>query len=230
MTLPFFLIDFENVQPKALNRLQPGEARIKVFLGQHQSKLMLDLVQALQPFGKDAEYIQIQGSGPDAVDFHIAFYIGRLAATHPGSSFTIVSKDRGFDPMVKHLGTLGISCRRLPEIPETLNQRSVVPGKKASVAVLKKAAKIPATTALTKPGVVQTAAKPAPATTTRARATQVVAWLQKVSRPAKLATLRSSIRARFTPPLDDKQVDAVLQSLKGSKKIAVEGTKVTYTL
>jgi hypothetical protein len=71
---------------------------------------------------------------------------------------------------------------------------------------------------------------PSTATTTRARAAQVVAWLQKSSRPATLAKLRSSIRARFTPALDDRQVDAVIQSLQGSGKIAVVGTKVTYAL
>jgi len=234
MTTPFFLIDFENVQPKALDRLQPGSARIKVFLGQHQSRLMLELVQALQPFGKDAEYIQIQGSGPDAVDFHIAFYIGRLAAAHPGASFTIVSKDRGFDPLIKHLGTLGIACRRLPEIPEPGNApaTTTAPAKKAPrQAAAKKATKpAPASPPAAKPALVAKAAKPATVTTTRARAALVVAWLLKVSKPTKLATLRSSIRARFTPPLDDKQVDAVLQSLKGSKKIAIDGAKVTYTL
>ena len=242
MTTPFFLIDFENVQPKALNRLQPETARIKVFLGQHQSKLMLELVQALQPFGKDAEYIQIQGSGPDAVDFHIAFYIGRLAASHPGTSFTIVSKDRGFDPLVKHLGTLGIACKRVPEIPDATTGAIATPAKAkpAKQAPAKKATKKltiivdpPTSAAAVKPTVAPTkTAKPAtaPATTAKARATLVVAWLQKGSKPASLATLRSTIRARFNPPLDDKQVAAVIQSLKDSKKIAVVGTKVTFAL
>lgn len=241
MTTPFFLIDFENVQPKALNRLQPGTARIKVFLGQHQSKLMLELVQALQPFGKDAEYIQIQGSGPDAVDFHIAFYIGRLAASHPGASFTIVSKDRGFDPLVKHLGTLGIACKRVAEIPDTTTGAIVAPkAKPAKQAPTKKATK--KLTIIVDPPTAATAVKPtvaptktvkpatAPATTAKARATLVIAWLQKASKPATLATLRSTIRARFNPPLDDKQVAAVIQSLKDSKKITVVGTKVTYAL
>ena len=112
MSKPYVLIDFENVQPKTLDRLQPGSVRIKVFLGQHQNRLMLELVQALQPFGADAEYIAIQGSGPDAVDFHIAFYIGRLAAEDPGATFTIISRDKGFDPLVRHLVGLGIPCQR----------------------------------------------------------------------------------------------------------------------
>ena len=241
MTTPFFLIDFENVQPKALGRLQPGAARIKVFLGQHQSRLMLELVQALQPFGKDAEYIQITGSGPDAVDFHIAFYIGRLASAHPGAGFTIVSKDRGFDPLVRHLETLGIACRRLPEIPESAAPAPLKAKAAKQSAAAKKAAKkfiasvdppAPAPAPAAKATVVAAPPKLATstATTTRARATAVVAWLRKSSRPATLAKLRSSIRARFTPPLDDTQVDAVIQSLRGSGTIAIAGTKVTYVL
>ena len=229
MTTPFFLVDFENVQPKALGRLQPGAARIRVFVGQHQSRLTLELAQALQPFGKDAEYVQIQGSGPNAADFHIAFYIGRLAAAHPGVSFTIVSKDRGFDPLVRHLGTLGVACRRLPELPELASAAATpAPAKKTP------AKKAPKPAASTQPApkttTVAKAVQPMTATTTRARAAHVLAWLGKVSKPAKLATLRSSIRARFTPALDDKLVDAVLQSLRSSGKITIDGTKVTYAL
>jgi len=239
MTTPFFLIDFENVQPKALGRLQPGAARIKVFLGQNQSKLMLELVQALQPFGKDAEYIQITGSGPDAVDFHIAFYIGRLASAHPGAAFTIISKDRGFDPLVRHLESLGIACRRLAEIPGSAVPPTVKAKAVKQAAAAKKAAKKfivtvdpPTPVLVAKPATAISMPKgvPSTATTTRSRAAQVVAWLQKSSRPATLAKLRTSIRARFNPPLDDKQVDAVVQSLQGSKKIAVTGSKVAYTL
>lgn len=234
MTTPFFLIDFENVQPKALDRLKPGTARIKVFLGQHQSKLMLELVQALQPFGKDAEYIQIQGSGADAVDFHIAFYIGRLASTHPGATFTIISKDRGFDPLVKHLGSLGIGCERLPEIPGPAAAIVTVATPTAKPKATKQTTAKPKTakhaTVTAQPEAQRAAAKPASATTAKARAVEVVAWLKKVSKPAKLSTLRSSIKARFKPALDDKAVDAVIQSLQGSKKIAVVGTKVTYAL
>lgn len=132
MSLPFVLIDFENVQPAALGRLRVGETRVKVFLGQQQSKLALDLVQALQPFGGDAEYIQIQGSGPDAVDFHIAFYIGQISGAEPTTSFTIVSKDKGFDPLVRHLIGKGIKCRRLAEIP-ALSSSNPVKSPDASV-------------------------------------------------------------------------------------------------
>ena len=118
MGLEIFLIDFENVQPSGVGRLVPGTCRIMLFLGQNQNKVPVELTRALQPFGADVEYLNISGNGPNAVDFHIAFYIGHLAQKHPGAKFTIVSGDTGFDPLVRHLsGTLQIGCRRIKALP-----------------------------------------------------------------------------------------------------------------
>ena len=248
MSKPYVLIDFENVQPKTLDRLQPGSVRIKVFLGQHQNRLMLELVQALQPFGADAEYIAIQGSGPDAVDFHIAFYIGRLAAGDPGATFTIISRDKGFDPLVRHLVGLGIPCQRIPDIdgtpaaakPATKKAAKVVQKTVPKVAAKKAPAKqATAKQAAPKAAAPKQAATPAPVAKTAApsaakgtptRVAEVVARLKKSSKPAKMTTLRSSIKSWFKPALDEKAVDAIVQALQGSGQIKVDGTKVAYAL
>jgi len=210
-----FLIDFENVQPKALGRLVPGSSLVKVFLGQHQNKVVLDLAVALQTFGTNAEYIQIQGNGPDAVDFHIAFYIGEIAARQPGMAFRIISKDKGFDPLVKHLKQRGIDIIRLPEIP--------LPPAPAAPAPAPKPAKTAVAPPAPKP-------KATAAVTTRARAKEVVARLKKSTRPAKLATLRSSLMSWYGTTWGEKSVGAVLQSLQDSKLVVVTGTKVDYDL
>lgn len=236
MPLPFILIDFENVQPAALGRLQPGATRVKVFLGQHQSKLTLDLVKALQPFGADAEYIQINGNGPDAVDFHIAFYIGRLAAAEPKASFTIVSKDKGFDPLVKHLNALGIDCKRLPDLPTQAALAKSAAAATPAPAVAAPAHKPPATKSPAKakaPAPAKAAAAKTVAPTPPSMQTQlktVIDRLQKMSKPASLSKLRSSIKACFTPRIDDKAVDAIVQNLTASRKITIAGTKVSYAL
>ncbi len=112
MKTNFVLVDFENVQPKNVGLLNGGPFKIKVFLGAHQAKVPLEMARALQAFGPDAEYIQIDGSGRNALDFHIAYYIGRLAAETPDACFHLISKDSGFDPLIKHLKVKGISCRR----------------------------------------------------------------------------------------------------------------------
>jgi PIN domain len=53
-----------------------------------------------------------------ALDFHIANYIGKLSAAHPDASFHIISKDKGFDPLIKHLQDQKISCSRSASVLE----------------------------------------------------------------------------------------------------------------
>jgi hypothetical protein len=118
MKINFVMVDFENVQPKNLGLLNGGPFRIKVFLGTNQGKIPLELARALQAFGANAEYVQIDGNGSNALDFHIAYYIGRLAAENPDACFHVISKDSGFDPLIKHLKAQGIVCQRLTSIAD----------------------------------------------------------------------------------------------------------------
>lgn len=113
MKTNFVFVDFENVQPDDMVLLQgDGLFKIKIFLGSNQTKIPLSIVQVLQTFGMNAEYIQIEGNGANALDFHIAFYIGQLAVECPDSFFHIISKDTGFDPLIKHLKQQKIYCQR----------------------------------------------------------------------------------------------------------------------
>jgi hypothetical protein len=108
----FVLIDFENVHAPDMSGLSVGPFKIMVFLGSNQGKLPVEMVRALQVFGPDAEYVQIDGNGNNALDFHIAYYIGRLAVQHPDAHFHVVSKDTGYDPLIKHLRKQKVGCLR----------------------------------------------------------------------------------------------------------------------
>jgi hypothetical protein len=110
------LIDFENVQPKDLASLRGSSFQFRVFCGAHQSKIPFDLAAQLQPLGPDAKYIRMQGTGKNALDFHIAYYIGLLSAQSPGATFYIISKDKGFEPLIKHLATQNTICHLLPSL------------------------------------------------------------------------------------------------------------------
>ncbi|SRR6266446_3386435 len=99
----YVLIDYENVQPKDFNLLKDGSFKIKVFLGPNQAKIPLHLVTALQPLGINADYVSLEATGSNALDFHIAFYIGKLSCQEPSAHFHIISKDQGFDPLIKYL-------------------------------------------------------------------------------------------------------------------------------
>ncbi len=103
MRTHYILIDYENVQPKNLAVLKEHSFKVMVFVGANQTKVPFELAQALQALGPDAEYVKMSGNGPNALDFHIAYYIGELAAKDPKACFHIISKDSGFDPLIKHL-------------------------------------------------------------------------------------------------------------------------------
>jgi len=116
----YILIDFENVQPKNLALLKSHSFKIYVFVGASQTKVPFDLAAAMQDFGEDAKYIKISGNGQNSLDFHIAYYIGKLSLEDPKGYFHIISKDTGFDPLIKHLRAKKIRVQRekdLAEIP-----------------------------------------------------------------------------------------------------------------
>lgn len=108
----FILVDFENVQPKDIGLLRDGPFKVKVFLGPNQSKIPVALAAALQSLGDNAEYIVLETAGNNALDFHIAYYIGLLSTSEPTAFFHIISKDTGFDPLLKHLKGKKIFAQR----------------------------------------------------------------------------------------------------------------------
>ena len=114
----YILIDYENVQPKSLSVLNGHEFKVLMFVGEKQTKIPLELASALQTLGSNVQYIKIAGSGLNALDFHIAFYIGRIAAKDPSAYFHIISKDTGFDPLIRHLKEQYILVMREKELAE----------------------------------------------------------------------------------------------------------------
>jgi len=89
-----------------------------LFVGAHQTKLPYSLAAAIQGLGARAEYIKISGNGPNALDFHIAYYIGQIASADPRAYFHIISKDKGFDPLIQHLKAKNIFAARAKDISE----------------------------------------------------------------------------------------------------------------
>lgn len=68
--------------------------------------------------------IRIKGPGKDALDFRIAYYIGKFAEKDPKGMFKIVSKDKGFDPLVEHLRSEKIDCVRIETLATKVISKS----------------------------------------------------------------------------------------------------------
>ncbi|MCC2638264.1 MAG: hypothetical protein K0Q68_1983 [Moraxellaceae bacterium] len=114
----YVLIDYENVQPDAVAALVADHFHVLVFVGASQTKVTYEVASSLQKLGERATYIKISGNGSNALDFHIAYYIGRLAEKEPDAYFHIVSKDTGFDPLIQHLKSQKILSDRVKGIPD----------------------------------------------------------------------------------------------------------------
>ena len=120
MAANYVLIDFENVQPKNLEILASHPFKVFVFVGASQARIPFELAAAMQQLGDDAQYVKIGGNGENALDFHLAFYVGELVAKDPEAYFHVISKDTGFDPLIKHLKARKVQIQRekdLAEIP-----------------------------------------------------------------------------------------------------------------
>ena len=114
----YVLIDYENVQPDAMEALDRDHYKVIVFVGSNQARVTYEVASVLQRMGDRASYIRISGNGGNALDFHIAYYIGSLSAKEPDAYFHIVSKDKGFDPLIEHLKGKQVLVGRAKSVSE----------------------------------------------------------------------------------------------------------------
>jgi len=134
------LIDFESVQPETLAPLTEDHFQVLLFVGANQTKVPFEIAAAVQKLGSRGEYIKMSGNGPNALDFHIAYYLGRLATEDASAFFHIISRDKGFDPLIAHLKAKKIFAGRwesIGEIPIVKNANHKSPKEMAQIFVAK---------------------------------------------------------------------------------------------
>lgn len=71
---------------------------------------------AMQALGNKASYVRLTSTGPSALDFHIACYLGRILAQEPSARCTVISKDKGFDALIAFLKGEGHAVERSASI------------------------------------------------------------------------------------------------------------------
>jgi hypothetical protein len=108
------LIDYENIQTFELSRLAEDVDAV-IFVGAGQ-KIPPALAATAAKLGDRVIWLKMGGVGPNALDFHIACYLGRTLEIDKGHVCYILSNDKGFDPLLKHLNKLGLSCFRIDNL------------------------------------------------------------------------------------------------------------------
>ena len=105
-------VDFENVHQVDLSVIGSKAVCFTLLLGARQTKLDAALVEKLMEHAASVRLIRLASSGRNALDFTLAYYVGREVMTDPGGYFHIVSKDTGYDPLIEHLRSRHIHAHR----------------------------------------------------------------------------------------------------------------------
>ena len=117
MTKKLLLVDLENKHKVDLSPLDESFKAI-IFVGANQNPPKASKKPATAHRFSRVDFLKISGTGKNALDFHIAFELGRTFETAPATQCFVLSSDKGFDPLLTHLSNLGMTCRRVESIGE----------------------------------------------------------------------------------------------------------------
>ena len=120
----FVYIDYENLPGVHIEDVEG--TKFLIFIGENQKKIPTDTIVRMQPLGERVEWITISGVGRNALDFHIAYY---LAKYHTNNTVThyILSKDAGYDPLIKHVAKFGQRVKRIITLEEIKEKPVLAP-------------------------------------------------------------------------------------------------------
>ena len=201
------LIDYENVQNVDLSQMARVDCLVCVFTGSSQSKIPIELVSSAQVLGHRLKWIRIEGSGPNALDFHIAYYLGASISKTPGNEYYVLSKDKGFDPLIKYIVKEKVICKRISSISEI--KGAVPPGEKKQVKSLKATREPDGDYA------------------------KVVRNLKKIEKsrlPRSRRTLRQHLKTLVGAPQTEEKLDGIIDQLFASRMIAEENNRLRYEI
>ena len=112
------LIDYENLQVKNLDDVYCLDADVYVFRGPTQNKLPAELIESAQKFGSRITWIKTSRQGHNALDFHIAYFVGQIVQSDSKVFFHIVSKDDGFDALIDFMKERKLFIDRVESIDD----------------------------------------------------------------------------------------------------------------
>src|SRR5204863_9909851 len=105
-------VDYENVHEVDPAIIGARTVHLTLLIGPRQTRLDVPLVEKLLQHASSVELVRLKSSGANALDFALAYYLGRAVLADPCGHFHIVSKDVGYDPLLEHLRSKHIHVRR----------------------------------------------------------------------------------------------------------------------
>lgn len=124
------LVDYENIGKIDLSLLDASYRAI-IFVGAKQNTPKASRKSSTAHRFSRVDFQKIEGVGKNALDFHIAFQLGRTFETAPETQCIVLSKDKGFDPLLAFLNKNGMACQRIEALDELLPVERPEPAQQA---------------------------------------------------------------------------------------------------
>ncbi len=220
------LVDFENV-PKVDLAAVPAGVVVPFFFGAAQKSVPTDFLRAALKLGERFVPIDIAGAGRNALDFHIAFYLGEYLTRNPAAHCVILSRDKGFDPLVKHLNARDYSVRRVATLEEAF---PALPRRQLPVAAKRLATPVsraPAPPSARLSSRASNAGRRAVVATTDS----AVAWLatmDKSKRPKKRPALAAHLHSHFAGKLSAAEIEQLVDRMIAERRLGEAGGQLSY--
>ena len=99
----WFLVDYENVHADGLNGIQNLSAKdqVIIFYSKNADTMTFDLHNQINRSHGDIQFLKIEAGTKNALDFQLVSYLGYLIRQEEKDSFYIVTKDNGYQAVVK---------------------------------------------------------------------------------------------------------------------------------
>ena len=220
----YVFVDFENVSQIDHTVIGARTVHFTLLLGAKQTKLDAALVEKLLENAASVQLVRLGSSGKNALDFTLAYYLGRAASADPGAFYHIVSKDTGFDPLIEHLKSRHVRAQRHESfVTLTFGSPTTPPPSQIAPAIHPAPVKTP-----------ETAAKKSPATAEpKDPLTRVIEHLRKnrTNRPKKKKTLLGHLRSMLGTDATEADATKLMQELQRLGHIRIDDkNSVTYAL
>ena len=213
-------VDFENVQAVDLSGIGGKPVDVTLLLGKMQRRLDVALVQQIREHATQVRLIEMNATGKNALDLAVAYHVGATAATDPGASFHIVSRDRDFEPLIGHLRQSGMKVFRHDafSIQAILAQQKAAPAERRAPPKAAAPAERRAST--------KASAPPDKVAITADRLRRSTS-----NRPARKTTLLAHIKSQLRGQLGPTEADEILDGLVARGSIAIDPRgRVSYPM
>lgn len=220
----YIFVDLENVPSVDLDLVAGKPVKVILLAGKGQTRVDWNLAESIHRHSAQVRLVKADSSGPNALDFVLAWELGTQSAADKAGSYHVVSKDRGFDAMIAHMKSRGLEAARHPSFA------SVPALECADVPAAKPEAPAPKSKSTPK---AKSKVPPlnSPQLTPKARAEEVRRWLAKYpeNRPKRKLALVKLIKSNIASDLSDDDLKAVLERLIARRIITItDNGAVTY--